>query len=58
MTDDLIVYKVRPSYFDKYAEDDLIFTSGVGLAMFLHYTTYLCAVTTVRKDIQCTTASS
>jgi hypothetical protein len=59
MDNDLIVYKVRPSYFDKYAKDDLIFTSGVGLSMFLYYTTYPCTVSTVsRRTHECITTSS
>jgi hypothetical protein len=59
MTDDLIVYKVRPNYFDESADDYLIFTWGVSLAEYLNYTTYPCTVSTVsRRTHECITTSS
>jgi hypothetical protein len=59
MTDDLIVYKVRPSYFDESVEDGLIFPSSLALATYLNWTTYPCTVSTVsRRTHECITASS
>jgi hypothetical protein len=49
MDNDLIVYKVRPSYFDEYSKDDLVFLSTDALAMYLNWTTYPCTVSTVAK---------
>ena len=58
MTDDLIVYQVKPSYF--YGEGDgLIFPSSLALATYLNYTTYPCTVSTVsRRTHECITTSS
>ena len=39
MTDDLIMYKVRPSYFDESSKDDLVFLSADALAVYLKWTT-------------------
>jgi hypothetical protein len=58
MDNDLIVYKVRPNYFDEYSKDDLVFLSTDALAMYLNWTNYPCTVSTVRKDRQCITTSS
>jgi hypothetical protein len=59
MTDDLIVYKVRPSYFDEYSEDDLTFLTSAGLTLFLEWTNYPCTVSTVaRRTHECITTSS
>jgi hypothetical protein len=59
MTDDLIVYKVRPSYFDESVEDELTFTSADALAVYLKWTKYPCTVSTVsRRTHECITASS
>lgn len=58
MTDDLIVYKVKPSYFYNEGEG-LIFPSSLALATYLNYTTYPCTVSTVsRRTHECITTSS
>ena len=59
MDNDLIVYKVRPSYFDEQSEGHLAFPTGIALATYLNWTTYPCTVSTVsRRTHECITASS
>jgi hypothetical protein len=49
MDNDLIVYKVKPSYFDESADDYLIFSSSTDLATYLNWTTHPCTVSTVSR---------
>jgi hypothetical protein len=59
MNDDLIFYKVRPSYLDEggacyldeYSKDNLVFLSADALAIYLKWTKYPCTVSTVREGI-------
>jgi hypothetical protein len=59
MDDSMIVYKVRPSYFDEQSEGYLTFPSSLALATYLNWTDYPCTVSTVsRRTHECITASS